>query len=104
MLTLTAAYGYFMVAMAELWIPKFNAPGGCSRLTQPGSPGGYCEFWRGHLFFKFLFHWIFSVSFLLLYLILTFGTWVPSWTSRYGPDDQATVSVVIALCMYIMYI
>ena len=104
-------YAYLVAALIELWIPE-RLPAGARRAPSApmfpydgsgggtsggggsgglfgGGGGGRAPDWP-HLgvFTSQIWRWLVATSFVLLHLLLTFFTPVPSWTSSYGFDRQ----------------
>ena len=84
------AFAYLVVALAEVWLPNTRASACCTTgSTADGAPApleggsGVC-IPHCRLYGRYGYHWLLAVAFLLLHLVVTFATFVPSWQSEYG--------------------
>jgi len=75
------AYAFFVAALIELWLPELQWGNGRSP----------------HLavFTKHSWKWLAALSFVVLHVALTFGTFVPSWQSKWGLDVLSGGSVLL---------
>jgi heparan-alpha-glucosaminide N-acetyltransferase len=75
------AFAYIVAALIELWVPPGPALASDDRRRpHPCSP-------HLRLFGSVFWRWICALFFPLLHLGLTYWTYVPTWTSRYGFDN-----------------
>jgi len=69
-------YAYAVASLLELWLPE---------LPSPASRSPHVS-----VFTVYALKWAAALLFVLVHLALTLGTYVPSWTSHYGPHANST--------------
>ena len=70
------AWAYLVVGLVELWLPTIKPCG-----------GKMCQSPHIKVFVRHAWQWAVGFAMLILYLILTFATYVPSWVSLYGRNS-----------------
>jgi len=74
-------FAFFVAALVDLWVPQVRISGG----------------WSPHaaVFGRHSLQWLVAFTFVALHLALTFLTFVPSWTSKWGWNATASDSVLL---------
>lgn len=75
-------WAYAITSALELWLPERPAPRGRSA--------------HASVFTAHASKWCFALLFVLLHLALLLLTWVPSWTSHYGPIGDSSSELLPA--------
>ena len=79
------AYAYLIVALMEIWFPvTAGAFDAASESVHP--PAKFADYCRNHtkVFTRYGLHWAVAIISVLLHLVLTFATFVPSYVSEWG--------------------
>jgi len=100
------AWGYFVVALAEIWLPTYDMSGYMPEevVHVPADPAEYTRMeeapatthimpWehlrniiqeQACIIGTHSLKWLVAIAFMALYLALLYQTWVPTWTIEYG--------------------